>query len=75
MLAGSGFRIDGGRCLGTRWWCRIAAPDGVVVLVHGWTPVHTGRDAVDQLRRRGWQLDALSSDAITEGLRYQVYGR
>lgn len=75
MLTDSGFRIEGGKCLGPEWWCRVMAPDGTVVLTHGWTPTATGRTAVDHLRQRGWHLDAMSSDAITEGLRFQVYGQ
>ena len=75
QLSESGFRIDGGRCLGAKWWCMIQAPDGTVVMDHGWTPTHSARSAVDKMRVHGWHIDADSSDAITEGLRHQVYGQ
>lgn len=75
VLADSGFKLDGGRCLGPMWWCMIRTPDGHVVLKHGWTYIDAGRSAVSELRRLGWELDAKSGDAITEGIRHQIFGQ
>ena len=70
-----GFVIEGGRCLGPMWWCRIESPSGMIVLRHGWTPKIAGYAAVDGLGQRGFALDAESRDAIVEGLKLQVFGR
>ena len=70
-----GIFVDGGKCIGPTWWCRLHAPSGAIVLRHGWTPKIAGYEAVDGLGRRGFPLDAESRDAIVEGLKLQVFGR
>lgn len=70
-----GILVDGGRCIGPTWWCRLQAPTGVVALAHGWTPKMAAYEAVSQLARRGFSLDTISRDAIVDGLKLQVFGR
>ena len=70
-----GFVIEGGRCLGPMWWCRIESPSGMIVLRHGWTPKMAVFDAVSELRRCDVRIDAVSCDAITEAIRLQVFGQ